>query len=284
MSVIIWLATELYSAMIRLYPISFRQEFGAEMVAVFSESIVEAEGENKRHLFATILREIRDLPFTLLREHWRNFSNSEPNLMTIIRKPTWFFYPAWIILTALCVTVAFPIYFVINQVVETLIGDVFFEDQLFSYIFVPTAGILMGLAQYVLLRTYLPRMGWWVLATAGGWSLGLVLMSIVIFRALTYFLGDEAIYASWAIPLALILMGLSIGFGQWLLLRRRLPRAGWWIAANALGWGLLGVMATGDAMDELWLLGMAMGLAPACVTAATLAMLMNPLRPAEVRR
>ena len=97
--------------------------------------------------------------------------------------------------------------------------------------------------------------------------------------ALAFLLGDEAINTLWAKALALILMGLSIGFGQWLLLRRRFPRAGWWIGANVVGWGLLGLTA-GDATDGSWLL--ALGLAPACATAATLAVLMNPLRPAEI--
>ena len=63
MSVVIRLATRLYSAMLRLYPISFRQEFGAEMVTVFVEAIVEAEGESSRHLLVTILREFRDIPY-----------------------------------------------------------------------------------------------------------------------------------------------------------------------------------------------------------------------------
>lgn len=204
--------------------------------------------------------------------------------MTINRKPSWFFYPAWIILTALCVPIALGLYFVIIRGIMIFIGDRIYlndptEEFLFGYIFVPAAGILMGIAQFGLLRRYLPRMGWWVLATAGGWLLGLVLILINIFGALAFLLGDEAINTLWAKALALILMGLSIGFGQWLLLRRRFPRAGWWIGANVVGWGLLGLTA-GDATDGSWLL--ALGLAPACATAATLAVLMNPLRPAEI--
>ncbi len=285
MSIIVRLTVRLYSAMIRLYPLSFRQEFGAEMLAVYVEAIEEARGKSRRDLLVTNLREIRDFPFFLLREHWRNFTHLEPNLMTINRKPAGFFYPAWIILTALCVPIAFYLYFVIIRGIMIITGDSIYlhgrgyptEDFLFYFVFVPTAGILMGIAQFVLLRRYLPRMGWWVLATAGGWSLGLVLILLGIFNVLTHFWGAETIYRSWAFVLAFSLLGLSIGCGQWLVLRRRLPRAGWWIGANVLGLGLLGLM-TKDTRDQYWLLFF---LLPACVTAATLALLMNPLTPAE---
>ena len=276
MSIIVRLAVRLYSAMIRLYPLSFRQEFGAEMLAVYVEAIEEARGNSRRDLLVTNLREIRDFPFFLLREHWRNFTHLEPNLMTINRKPALFFYPAWIILTALCVPIALGLYLVIIRGIMIFTGENF-EDFLVYFVFVPTAGILMGIAQFGLLRRYLPRMGWWVLATVGGWSLGLVLIQLGIFQVLTHFWGAETIYRSWAFVLAFYLLGLSIGFGQWLVLRRRLPRAGWWIGANVLGWGLLGLM-TKDTRDLYWF---SFGLLPACVTAATLALLMNPLTPAE---
>jgi hypothetical protein len=285
MSIIVRVTVRLYSAMIRLYPLSFRQEFGAEMLAVYVEAIEDAREKSRRDLFVTILREIRDFPSFLLREHWRNFTHLEPNLMTINRKPAWFFYPAWIILTALCVPVGVLASMFIVHVIVGLVGDLIYadgmrwasEDNVAIYALVLVVGLSTGILQYGLLRRYMPRMGWWVLATAGGWSLGLVLIVLGIFGVLTHFWGAETIYRSWAFVLAFSLLGLSIGFGQWLVLRRRLPRAGWWIGANVLGWGLLGLM-TKDTRDLYWL---AFGLLPACVTAATLALLMNPLTPAE---
>jgi hypothetical protein len=39
------------------------------------------------------------------------------------------------------------------------------------------------------------------------------------------------------LDLMFLVMGLAIGISQWLLLRRRLARANWWIAASVLGWG-----------------------------------------------
>jgi hypothetical protein len=71
-------------------------------------------------------------------------------------------------------------------------------------------------------------------------------------------------------------MGFSIGLAQWLLLRLRLSWAGWWIAANILGWGLLGLVTPGESIGQFGLL--TLGLLPACATAAMLAWLMNEVR------
>ena len=145
------------------------------------------------------------------------------------------------------------------------------SETLSLYIYVPIVSLLMGVLQYGLLRRYLPRMGWWVLATSGGWLLGLFLIS-------GSFWFDFCTYESCRIDLAFIVLGLSIGVGQWLLLRRRLPRAGWWIGANVVGWGLLALI-TSTPLNSYRLF--AAGFLPACVTAATLALLMNQAHPAE---
>ena len=78
-----------------------------------------------------------------------------------------------------------------------------------------------------------------------------------------------------------ILIGFSIGAAQWLLLRKRLPRAGWWIVANILGWGLLGLVTAGPSLDQYALF--TLGFLPACATAAALALLMNRLQAPEPR-
>jgi len=230
------LATQLYSLLIRLYPVSFRKEFGAEMTAVFTETLNEAARVGKRSLLFSFLRELRDYPFSLLRQHWRKFRHLEPNLMTTIKKPEWPFFPAWVILTALCFPISFILSLIILFTIERIVGGFIYvdgvrhvtQDYLSTYVNVPIVSLLTGGVQYGLLRQYLPRMGWWVLATTGGWFLGFLL----IFGWIN--LGTNE---SWNVNMALIMLGLSIGMGQWLLLRRRLPRAGLWIGANVVGWG-----------------------------------------------
>ena len=190
-----------------------------------------------------------------------------------LEKPRWFFYLLWILLTLLCVPIAFFLDLAILRLIILFVGEYITvvgvrhitEDFLGLYTFVPIAGVLTGLLQYGLLRRYLPQMGWWVAATTGGWLLGA-------------FVNVIPGWLNWKNPFfnldaALVVMGLSIGAVQWILLRQRLPRAGWWIGANVLGWGLLTLITEGNSFGQSGLF--LIGFLPACVTALMLALLMN---------
>ena len=192
-------------------------------------------------------------------------------------KPRWFFYLLWILLTLPCVPIAFFVDLIIVRIIILFAGNFIYvggvrhitEDYLGMYTFITIVGLLTGLLQYGLLRRYLPQMGWWVAATIGGWLLGVFLTLIPD-------------WLSWTNPLfnldlAFMVMGLSIGVGQWLLLRRRLPRAGWWIGANIAGWGLLALITEGNSIGQFGLL--AVGLLPACATALMLALLLKQVQP-----
>jgi hypothetical protein len=95
-------------------------------------------------------------------------------------KPEWSLYPAWIILTVICFPIAFFLDLAVLLIIINVVGDYIYvdgvrhitEDYLGVSVFIPIIGFLTGLLQYWLLQLYLPRMGWWVLATAGGWFLG----------------------------------------------------------------------------------------------------------------
>ncbi len=198
------------------------------------------------------------------------------------KKPEWAFYLSWIVLTILCVPIAFFLDVVILRIITRFVGEYVYvngvrhitEDYLAIYPFIPVVGLLTGLLQCWLLRRYLPRMGWWVFATAAGWLLGILLILIPGWLHWTdTFLNN--------LDMIFLVMGLSIGMAQWLLLRRRLARAGWWIAANVVGWGLLGLITQGNALGQYGLF--TLGLLPACATAAMLALLMNQVPPAEPR-
>lgn len=60
-------------------------------------------------------------------------------------------------------------------------------------------GLLVAIAQWIVVRPYLSRSGWWIAATYIGWLLGGI--------------------------------GLITGLAQWLILRRDYRRADWWIVA-----------------------------------------------------
>src|SRR3989304_2214766 len=164
-----------------------------------------------------------------------------------LKKPVWSFYLGWIVLTSLGVPIAYFFSIIILKIITNIVGDFVFvngvrhitEDYLAMYVLVPSMSLLTGALQYGLLRQYLTRMGWWVFVTVAGWFLGVLLI------VLPSWLG-------WAdaplnnLDLIFLVMGLAIGITQWSLLQRRLARAGWWVAANVAGWGLLGLLTLGN--------------------------------------
>jgi len=200
------------------------------------------------------------------------------NVSVTYKMPDGFFYIAWILWTTFCIPIAYFIVMVILLIVAFLIGDYIYvngvkhitEDYLVIYFLAPVMGLLTGAVQYGLLRRILPRMGWWVLATAGGWLLGMFLVAAFI---RLHWMGRADL------DLTLVLMGLSIGFAQWLVLRRRLPGAGWWLVASLLGWGLAALVNRGNTIGQYGLL--VLGFFPACITGAALALLLRQT-PREV--
>ena len=151
------------------------------------------------------------------------------------RKPEWWFYPGWVVLSAISMPIALAIAWAIMSQVVNAIGDTIqvqgqthiTEDFLFIFIVLPVLGLVAGLLQYVLLRRYLPRMAWWIAAAFLGW----LLLSAV--------LGIATLFSVAVHPAVFILLiGGSAGLAQWLVLRRRVRRAALWILASVLGWGM----------------------------------------------
>ena len=205
--------------------------------------------------------------------------------MIELRKPGWSFYPAWIFLSALSVPIAFVLYFLLSRVLVTLLGDYVVvngeqhitEDYYMSYFFVPLIGLVMGALQNTLLRRIFPHTKWWLPATFLGWSMGLLLV-FGVRNVIVYFWSAEVYFASSTLDLNLVLLGLMVGVGQWLVLRRFLPKAGWWIVANLVGWGLV-TLFTGRSLGQFGLIGLY--ILPAAATAVTLAWLLNQAAPGE---
>ncbi|MBI5053343.1 MAG: hypothetical protein HZC38_04610 [Chloroflexi bacterium] len=102
-------------------------------------------------------------------------------------------------------------------------------------------GAVLGFAQWLALRLAVPKIHWreWVLPTtlAAGvaWIIGMVPGTFVDFEKT-----DRTILIVGGILLG-ILFVLSMGGAQWFALRHYVPRAWWWIAANAIAWPV-GVM------------------------------------------
>jgi hypothetical protein len=105
-------------------------------------------------------------------------------------------------------------------------------------------GVAVGVAQWRVLRWRLPAIAGpaWTLATAAGafiaWAMGMIPSTLMG--------GDSAppqAMPSRALMMVLaaamgIALGPVLGIPQWIVLRRHIPRSGWWIAANSAAWGV----------------------------------------------
>jgi hypothetical protein len=169
--------------------------------------------------------------------------------VTANRKPEWFFYPGWIVLSAISIPIAWALaWALISQIIQAVGGTIqvggqthVTEDFLLLYVFFPPLGLISGLLQYLLLRRYLPRMGGWVAATLLGWLLLCVALGLVSALSSATLMVDSGLSTA----LAIVLIGGSLALPQWLVLRRRVGHAAWWIVASVLGWGLVRLVAGG---------------------------------------
>ncbi|MCL6431991.1 MAG: hypothetical protein K6V36_14210 [Anaerolineae bacterium] len=96
-------------------------------------------------------------------------------------------------------------------------------------------GAALGYAQWLILRHTLPAIAAraWALPTAVAAGIAYVL------GLLPSTLSDLGASFGAILPasvLAAFLLLVSIGFAQWLTLRHHVPRAAWWILANATAW------------------------------------------------
>ncbi len=71
------LLTALYNASLRLFPVRYQDEYGEETKDVFAEACREAAAGSKRPLWRLALREARDLPVNLIREHLAEFKRGK---------------------------------------------------------------------------------------------------------------------------------------------------------------------------------------------------------------
>ena len=162
------------------------------------------------------------------------------------RKPEWMFYPGWVVLSAISMPIAWNIaWAIMSQIVKVVGGTIkpggqthITEDFLGFYVLLPVLGLVTGSLQYLLLRRYLPRMGWWIAATVLGWLLPAVVLGLFALFSTTL---SSALF--------LVLIGGSIGLVQWLVLRQHVRRAALWILASVLGWGVA-ILVAGETISS----------------------------------
>lgn len=162
------------------------------------------------------------------------------------RRTQWLLWWCWVGASAAGELVALPL---AALLVSTAIGHASNGGSLLPLAAGALAGMVNGamvggLQWLALRRTVQQFSGWrWTLATALGtalpWALGMSMRS-----SLSLSQGnDEAVLG--AMLLLGVLTGVALGGAQWLVLRRILRQAGWWIPASILAWlqGLVVLMS-----------------------------------------
>lgn len=97
-------------------------------------------------------------------------------------------------------------------------------------------GIGIGVLQFFVLQYKIQQAWRWIVATLLGWTIGATLIWMFVQDGDDFFAG--------------LIIGLSLGVAQWIILRQEVQWPAWWIVISIVGWttgiGLLpGIFLTG---------------------------------------
>lgn len=118
----------------------------------------------------------------------------------------------------LAVVIGWAIGFFVCEWIEEFLSTAFIDGLVI--------GTAVGIAQGLILRKRIAPVVPWVVVSIVGFAIGKFVSDLV----------GQASPGPLGMVLGGAVIGLSAGVAQWLILRRRFPQAGWWIAANVLGW------------------------------------------------
>jgi hypothetical protein len=102
------------------------------------------------------------------------------------------------------------------------------EPFVAGFVVVAAGGVLAGMLQSLVLRRQVAAAGWWAVATIGAMAaVGVLVIAVGVV--------DAGVGAAAS--------GTVLGVVQWLVLRRRVAQAGWWVLASTVGWVVGGFLS-----------------------------------------
>lgn len=112
-------------------------------------------------------------------------------------------------------------------------------------------GATLGGVQRWLLRPYLIYLEGWTLASTLGFTLAFTVVWALGGATYGEAFGHHALPHSvdGAGTLGAALLGAAFGVAQWLVLRRQVARAGWWVLANVLGFAASWALAAAEPVE-----------------------------------
>ena len=150
--------------------------------------------------------------------------------MTVERNQIgWIDWFLWVLLTTVGWFFAYLIIYILVEIIDEVVsGSSVLGTILIHFMIGACLGSMVGLMQWLYLREHVSRAGWWVLASTAG------LAVVVGGFGWTTAEGFDTDVLDWELALG----GAVTGILQWLVLRGQVSRAGWWVLASTVGWGL----------------------------------------------
>ena len=189
----------------------------------------------------------------------------------------WIFWGLWTAVNSFAFMAAWALAFAVLGWLKSVIAGIN-EDHILGFILGPLVIVLPVVAQWIVLRQYVRPAASWIAASIAGW----ILTIAILYGAAQLSRGfRDALLGPAALLLMVAILGLGLGGMQWLFLRRRVHRAGWYVLASMLGWltVLIIIGPTINYMAEI----VALGTVPAIFTGAALAWLFGHTPPSETR-
>jgi len=162
--------------------------------------------------------------------------------VTVDRKQVaWGFWLQWVAASTLA--------FSLNATAIRVMGRVLDETSSFSIGFavygvtLVVIAFLPGSLQWVILRQWVPRAGWWVLVSGVGSFLGYLATFLGMSLAIGVAGGEDgSAYVMFpGFGVAFAFAGALAGTIQWIVLRRWVPRAGQWVLISSVSWAAAGL-------------------------------------------
>jgi hypothetical protein len=147
-------------------------------------------------------------------------------------------------------------------------------DRLAGTIMLPITATILGVCQWFVLRSRIPKAGWWIPATIAG-VVGEMFLLICVDYVFSHIIGRE-----WNRGLALelltyVFIGFFLALAQLTILRRHFRGAALWLLVSVISWLVLGLII-GVSIDRTMDV-IAVGAIPAIFTGFGLTWLMrNP--------
>lgn len=182
----------------------------------------------------------------------------------------WKFGFSWTLATMMGLVLGIAISLIVITVISTI--TTIDEDTIAIFIILPSIGFLVGILQSLNLRRRVSWANMWIWVTAVGWMISIPL-ALALYTWLRS-ISDSALVDVWGKTIQATMIAIFIGAVQWLLLRRHISRAGWWILANLIGWNAASLIAGAGAMVGV-LDSIPMGISVGAVTGLALAWLLQ---------